>query len=104
VLHPKNILRSNRRTLAIFVNSNGDLVVKAPLKLSDQKIFAFIKSKESWITEQQAKITKSSYINKNVLTYRTFFFLGTELTPLVDQRVKQITHYNSTLLLPSKLV
>jgi len=103
MLHPKNIIRSRRHTLALYVNPHGELIVKAPLKLSDQRIFAFIKTKEQWIQEQQSKVLQSSYINKSVLTYRTFFFLGTELSPLIDQRTKQITRHNNMLLIPAKL-
>jgi len=104
MLHPANIIRAKRKTLALYIDPSGQLIVKAPLKYPDHKIFEFVKSKADWISHRQRQTTQNSYINKNVATYQTFFFLGTELTPVVSTGAKQITKADNTLLIPQKFI
>jgi len=104
MLNPANIIRSKRKTLALYIDPMGQLIVKAPTKLSNEKIFAFIKSKEAWIKRRQAQATQNSYINKSVLTYQSFYFLGQELTPIISSGAKQITKSDNALIIPEKFV
>ena len=103
MLHPANIRRSNRKTLSLFIDADGELIVKAPLRLSNEIIFEFIKSKESWIKTQQAKVVQSNAINKAVLSYNSFMYLGRELSPYITTEVKKITWQGDNLLIPSKI-
>ena len=50
MLDPRNIIRTNKRTLSLMVNAKGELIVKAPYNYPENKIFAFIKEKEDWIS------------------------------------------------------
>jgi predicted metal-dependent hydrolase len=50
------ITRSKRRTLAIQIGREGQVVVRAPHKLSEAKIQQFIQQKNSWIHKTQSKI------------------------------------------------
>jgi len=77
--------------------------VQAPLKMSDRKIFEFIKSRESWIRARQEQIIKNSHINRNVATHNTFYFLGQELQPVINSKVKQITRQDNQMLIPAKI-
>ncbi len=62
------IIKSRRRTLSISVTKEGEVVVKAPLFLSDRAIKKFVAEKEDWIENalekaaarraEEAKITK----------------------------------------------
>ena len=45
------IIRSNRRSISIQVTNEAELVVRAPFSMTDQKIRAFLKEKETWITK-----------------------------------------------------
>jgi len=101
MLDPRNIYRSKRKTLAIFIDSNGVLIVKAPLRLSEHKIFEFIKSKADWIKARQRKVAENSYINRSVVSYNTFLFMGKELTPVITGKAKSIVRTDSTLLIPA---
>lgn len=103
MLDPKNIIRSSRRTLSLFLTPTGELVVKAPMKLPEYKIYDFVKSKEDWIVNRQRQILQNSYINRSVLTYNTFMFLGQELTPVISDKAKQIYKQDSTLIIPAKI-
>ena len=103
MLDPRNIYRSNRRTLSLYISPTGELVVKAPLKLSDAQIFAFVRSKEDWIRMRQKKTLQNSYINRSVVSYNTFYYLGQELTPIISTAVKEIIKQDGALLIPAKL-
>ena len=56
MLTPHKIIRSNRKTLAISLDRFGRIIVRAPKKVSEERIFAFIKEKESWLVRKQAEI------------------------------------------------
>jgi len=103
MLHPRNIYRSKRKTLALFVDLHGNLIVKAPERLPEAKIFAFVKSKEKWIQARQHQIRQNSYINRNVVTHNSFLYMGQEVVPVISQKTKQITRQDGVLLIPAKL-
>lgn len=53
------VIRSDRKTLAIQLK-NGEIIARAPKRMKEKEIFAFIESKKSWIethlaTQQQRK-------------------------------------------------
>ena len=102
MLDPRNIIRTNKRTLSLMVNAKGELIVRAPYNYPESKIFAFIKEKEDWILKKQRAIRSNSYINPNVVNYPTFLFLGKELTPLITKDVKEIMISENKLLIPDR--
>lgn len=57
---PYIIVQSNRKTIALVVNSDGQLVVRAPYKVSKKEINSLIKKKEHWIFEKQLQISTFS--------------------------------------------
>jgi len=67
------------------------------------RIFDFIKSKEKWIRTQQERVAQNNYINKSVLSYNTFLFLGTEITAVTASKIKKITLNGNILYLPPKI-
>ena len=46
---PYRLIRSNRRTLSLTVESGGALVAHAPLHMPLRQIEAFIEEKRAWI-------------------------------------------------------
>ncbi len=52
---PDEIIRSKRKTLALSIDGQGRLIVRAPWRYAEEKIFAFIKEKEGWIKKKQAQ-------------------------------------------------
>ena len=103
MLDPRNIYRSKRKTLAIFVDPNGVLIAKAPLKLPEHKIFEFVKTKENWIRNAQRKIAENSYINHSVVRYNSFMLMGKELMPVIHHKAKKISHSGEVLVIPSSI-
>ena len=57
MIYPDEIIRSNRKTLSISIDSFGRLIVRAPKRYGNERIFAFIQEKEGWILRKQAEIT-----------------------------------------------
>jgi len=102
MLDPRNIYRSRRKTLALFVDLHGNLIVKAPERLPEGKIFDFVKTKREWILARQHQIRQNSYINRNVVTHNSFLFLGQEVVPVLSQKAKQIAKQDSVLIVPAK--
>ncbi len=56
MIAPKKIYRSKRKTLSIKIDGDGNLLVYAPEKLSEERIFAFINEKQGWIIKNVEKI------------------------------------------------
>jgi len=50
---PYKLVRSNRKTLALTVDSEAQLVVRAPMKLGEDIIRNFIRRKKNWIASKQ---------------------------------------------------
>ena len=103
VLNPANIFRSNRRTLALYIDPNGDLIIKAPTNMSDRRIYDFVKEKGDWIRARQEQILKNTYINRSAVAYNTFIFLGGELLPVISKTAKQISRQDGALIIPGRI-
>jgi len=52
-LGPVKIIRSRRKSIALIVQRDGSLVVRAPLRTPEWQIEAVVKEKEAWIREKQ---------------------------------------------------
>ena len=52
---PDKIIRSKRKTLSLCVKSTGEVIVRAPLKISEEKIHAFVQEKQGWLESQKRK-------------------------------------------------
>ena len=53
------LIRSKRKTLSIQVLTTGELLIRAPNRLSMRAIEKFIAEKQGWITKQQEKLQKN---------------------------------------------
>jgi predicted metal-dependent hydrolase len=76
IKHDYTLIRSKRKTIAIYVR-NGEVEVRAPLKTSKNEIDKFVNSKQEWITKVLAQSNKNAEQRQNfnldyndTLTYR----------------------------------
>ena len=53
---PYRIIRSGRKTLALEITREGELVVRAPFRTSSAVIEAFVARHEEWIRTHKAKV------------------------------------------------
>lgn len=49
MLYDYKIIKSNRKTIAIQVTAEGEIIVRAPLRLSDREIADFVLEKKAWL-------------------------------------------------------
>ena len=54
------IIRSRRKTLALYIQPDGQVLVRAPLRLSQAYIDAFVQDKAAWIRLKQDEIRRQS--------------------------------------------
>lgn len=50
------IIRSSRKTIAIQIKPNGQIVVRCPRRMHTAEVQAFVRSKQSWVEKHLAKI------------------------------------------------
>ena len=104
MIEPSEIIRSSRKTLAITIDSFGRLIVRAPLRCSEQRINAFLQEKEGWIVRKIAE-RKGAGIelpSENPHGY-SFMLLGTTCKILLADTPKVCyDKENGVVYLPAK--
>ena len=71
------LVRSNRKTVAIVVERDGSLTVRAPVRMAETRIRAFVESHGDWIAKNQIKIKAAPPFHvKQYTEGETFLFLG----------------------------
>ena len=59
------IERSRRKTLSLQVLPNGTLLVRAPLRMTDQEIQRFVEQKSRWIETHREKAIKNAALGES---------------------------------------
>lgn len=49
LLTPSKIIRSNRKSISLIIEDNGEFIVRSPKNSTDKEIYSFINSKQNWI-------------------------------------------------------
>jgi predicted metal-dependent hydrolase len=70
------IFRSKRRTLALVVTHDAQLIVHAPIAIADSAINDFISRKSDWIIKRQEKALSQKVIPKTFVDGEGFLYLG----------------------------
>ena len=60
------IIRSKRKTVALIVEPDGTLTVRAPERLSKRMIDALVREREDWIREKQVMVRGEYLQNQNI--------------------------------------
>jgi predicted metal-dependent hydrolase len=87
----KQIIRSNRRTLALQITPDASLIVRAPKKVSEKTIVTFVQKKIKWILRHQ-KLARESYrpsVKRKFVDGERFLYLGEWHKLFVIQDVTQ---------------
>jgi predicted metal-dependent hydrolase len=83
------LIHSRRKTVALIIQRDGTLTVRAPLRMSAVHIQEFVQSHAEWIREKQAQAKASPPApQKHFVDGETFLYLGKEypLTIVAHQR------------------
>lgn len=73
-----SVERSNRRTLGLYIERDGSVLVRAPATTTDERIAAAVKSKLKWIYRAQARWAALNPLQaqKEFVSGETVYFLG----------------------------
>ncbi len=77
--HIDQLIRSKRKTVAIIVQRDGKVIVRAPLKASERQIRQFVESKTGWIAEKKIQMQEQTpALQKKFTAGERFPYLGQE--------------------------
>lgn len=89
------LIRSKRKTVGLYIGSDGRLIVRAPLRAPRILIDAFVHEKEPWILEKQALARQMAERNRprQFVEGESFLYLG-QAYPLkiVDHQPKPLIY------------
>ena len=82
------LVRSNRKTLSLIVETDGTLTVRAPTRMKEADIRHFIEIKADWINRKQTVAREEAVTPHRYLDGETFLYLGKKipLRLVPDQR------------------
>lgn len=100
MIKPDILIRTNRRSLSLSISKNGELVVRAPKKLSMQYIMTFIKEKEKWISEKKKELLSSAINNEQFINYNYFLFCGKKYRRVEQKGIKKIELTENEFIVP----
>ena len=92
------IIRTKRKSIALIVEPDGRLVVRAPMRISDADIKHLVKQKERWIREKQKQVKDKSAQSKPkvYMDGEEFLYLGK------SYQLKIVADLNPALVLSRK--
>ena len=86
-MNPNKIIRSKRKTLSLTINENAELIIRAPKRLSIEKIQDFINEKENWINRKKRLI--ENQIKDVTSNHNKLLYLGNLFTINVEQNASK---------------
>ncbi|MFZ5911000.1 MAG: M48 family metallopeptidase [Chloroflexota bacterium] len=75
------LVRSKRRTIALVIERDGTLTVRAPLRMAEAEVRRFVEAKSDWIERKQAQAAEDAVVPHRFVEGEQFPFLG-KLLPL----------------------
>ena len=77
--HIDKLIRSKRKTIAIIVQRDGKVLVRAPLKAPESLIRQFVESKSGWIVKKKAQAAHHALpLARQFTAGEKFLYLGQE--------------------------
>ena len=102
---PKEIIRTNRRSLALTINEKGELIVHAPKDMPLYDIVNFIEKKEDWIEKKISNIENILSKNRDIVEYNEIFFLGKRYKVVETKGIEEPYLTENTILIsPCKTI
>ena len=86
-MNPNKIIRSKRKTLSLTINDNAELIIRAPKRLSIEKIQDFINEKENWINRKKRLI--ENQIKDVTSNHNKLLYLGNLFPIYVEQNASK---------------
>ena len=81
MIAPDKIIRSSRRTIAVCIDNFGRVIVRAPKRVDEKRIYDFLAEKQAWIEEKRAlKQSVACFLPSENLDGYQFLLLGKTCT------------------------
>ena len=99
---PYAIIRSDRKSIALVIDSGANLIVRAPYHTKDRDIANLVNKKRKWISEKQhhVKTFGEKHSTVKIKTGESLLFLGNTYTILSDD-VPGVQISNTNILIPN---
>ncbi len=81
------LVKSRRKTIGLEIKSDGRVLVRAPLRMSDERIKEFVFEHEDWIEKHLKKIEKASEAAGEKLTMDELKELAEKAVKVIPERV-----------------
>jgi len=94
------LLRSKRRTVAITLNSQGDLIVKAPKYLPNAQIDLILQQKVHWIERTRNRIQQQRKLSYNPLLDHKLILFGQNYSINFTETSRPIQIGTNTITFP----
>ncbi len=103
-IHIDEFIRAKRRSISIQVRADGKVIVRAPLRVAEKTVRAFVESKADWIERKKAEVAQRPPITEH--SFRdgdVFLLLGREIPlSLVPTQRAALTLTDAAFLLSAK--
>ena len=96
------IIRTNRKSIAIIVEKDGSLTVRAPKKLPDSMISHFINEHTDWIQKTRTKIRQQQPPVHRFYEGELFYYLGSAYPLKYGEDQKSALIFNNGFFLDRK--
>lgn len=98
------LIRTKRRSIAIQISSDGELIVRAPTRCSYKEIERVVSKRINWIRIHQDRILQNKLVNSNIISYKEVMFLGTTKPIIFSPKAKKIEHHDSHFVISEKYI
>lgn len=90
--------RDNRKRLSVLIDERGEVIVRAPMSLSQAEIEAFLRSKAGWIEQKSARRKREAARFSRIFSFETCLLFGQCFLPGARMQA-----FGREILIPSRL-
>ncbi|MGA2297244.1 MAG: SprT family zinc-dependent metalloprotease [FCB group bacterium] len=90
------LIRSKRKTMTLIIDDKSNIIVRAPLRISQKEINSFVDNNHTWILKKKEQI-QNKIKNKKEISYKngsTFLYNGKEFELVITFDTKYALRFN----------
>lgn len=97
------VVRSNRKSVALVIDNEANLIVRAPLHMQDSVIDEFVQKKKRWISEKQQQVSVFGEKHPPVVveTGESLMYLGSTYA-IIKDAVDGVQIAGNELIVPNE--
>ena len=100
---PYQVVRSNRKSVALVIDNEANLIVRAPLQMQDSTIDEFVCKKKRWINEKQRQVEIFGEKHPPLIieTGESLIYLGSTYA-IIKDAIDSVQISGNEILVPDK--